>query len=54
MAAGRVRAKTRVAGDSSRTATLMRRYGVPQMTLMATNSSQPRRVIPLFLTLFSS
>ena len=41
-----VRRKTRVAGVSSRTATLMSRYGIPQITHSARNNSQPRRVTP--------
>ncbi len=39
-----VRRNTRLAGVSSRTATLMSRYGIPQITDSAMNSSQARRV----------
>ena len=39
-----VRRKTRLAGVSSRTATLMSRYGIPQITDSAMNSSQARRL----------
>ena len=39
-----VRRKTSVAGVSSRTATRMSRYGIPQITHIAPKSSQPRRV----------
>src|SRR4030095_14106215 len=41
----RTRARTRVAGASSATAILMSRYGMPQITDIAENSSQPRRDI---------
>src|SRR3954447_9072856 len=39
------RARTRVAGASSVTAILMSRYGMPQITDIAENNSQPRRDI---------
>ncbi len=42
-----VRARTSTAGLMSSTATLIRRYGIPQITHMAANSSQPRRDISL-------
>ena len=44
-AASAVRAPTSVAGESSRTATRIIRYGTPQMTDIAANRIQPRRVI---------
>jgi hypothetical protein len=40
-----VRASTSTAGLMSSTATLIRRYGMPQMTHIAANRSQPRRDI---------
>jgi hypothetical protein len=43
-----VRRKTRLAGLSSRTATRMKRYGIPQITHIAEKSTQPRRVIAAF------
>jgi len=39
-----VRRNTRLAGVNSATATLMSRYGIPQMTDNARNSNHPRRV----------
>jgi hypothetical protein len=45
-----VRAKTSVTGVSSRTATRIRRYGMPQITHIAAKSSQPRRVIASLLS----
>jgi hypothetical protein len=39
-----VRTNTSIAGDTSSTATLIRRYGVPQMMPMARNSNHPRRL----------
>ena len=39
-----VRKKTRVAGVNASSATLMRRYGIPQITDMATNRVHPRLV----------
>ncbi len=39
-----VRAKTSTTGDRSLTAIRMNRYGMPQITLMATNSKRPRLV----------
>ena len=41
-----VRWKTRLAGVSSPTATLMSRYGIPQITDSARNSDHPRRAPP--------
>jgi hypothetical protein len=46
-AAKAVRAPTSVAGERSRTATRIIRYGTPQITDIAANRSQPRRVILL-------
>jgi hypothetical protein len=40
-----VRANTSVAGCSSSTATLINRYGMPQITHIAENSTQPRLLI---------
>src|SRR5439155_2216347 len=40
-----VRAKTSIAGLRSRTATLIRRYGIPQITHIAAKSARPRLVI---------
>ena len=40
-----VRASTSIAGLTSSTATLMSRYGIPQMTHIAANRTQPRPVI---------
>ena len=42
-AAGAVRSRTSAAGGSSRTAMRMNRYGMPQITHSAMNSSQPLR-----------
>ena len=42
-AAGAVRRKTSAGGGSSRTATRMKRYGMPQITHSVMNSSQPLR-----------
>ena len=39
-----VRKKTSAAGEMSRTAILMSRYGMPQITHSAPNRNQPRRV----------
>jgi hypothetical protein len=39
-----VRKKTSVGGESSLTATRMKRYGMPQITHMATNRRRPRRL----------
>ena len=46
-AAAVVRRKTRHAGLKSSTATLMNRYGSPQITPIAMKSSQPRRDIAI-------
>jgi hypothetical protein len=43
-AAAPERTKTSIAGDTSRTATRIRRYGIPQITHIAPKSSHPRRV----------
>ena len=43
-----VRASTSIDGLTSSTATLMRRYGVPQITHIAAKRSQPREVIDAF------
>ncbi len=45
-----VRRKTSVTGASSRTATRIIRYGIPQITHMAANSRTPRRLMPLSST----
>jgi hypothetical protein len=47
-AAGAQRKKMRVAGETSRTAMRISRYGVPQMTDIAANRIQPRRDTPYF------
>jgi len=39
-----VRSRTRLAGVSSATAILMKRYGIPQMRLIAAKRIHPRRV----------
>ena len=44
-AATDVRARTSIAGLTSSTATLIRRYGIPQITHIAAKSSHPRDVI---------
>src|SRR5665213_989154 len=46
-AAGAVRRKMRVAGETSRTAIRMSRYGQPQITDMARKRIQPRLVTPV-------
>jgi len=46
MAAIAVRRNTSVAGVSSWTAMRMNRYGIPQITHIATKRRRPRRVIP--------
>ena len=51
VAATVVRARTNVAGASSPTATLIRRYGMPQITAIAAKRSQPRRLIHRSLSL---
>src|SRR3954464_1473966 len=43
-AASAVRPNTTAAGEKSSTATLMNRYGTPQMTAMVAKSSRPRAV----------
>jgi hypothetical protein len=46
-AAIEVRASTSIDGLRSSTATLIRRYGIPQITHMAAKSTTPRRDTPL-------
>src|SRR5665213_3784583 len=46
-AAGAVRRKIKVAGETSRTAIRMSRYGQPQITDMAKKRNQPRLVTPV-------
>jgi hypothetical protein len=43
-AASEVRPNTTTAGSSSSTATRMKKYGTPQMSAIAQNSTHPRRV----------